>query len=74
MRRIEMSNNLGKAVLPVEKIVMCDCGYSPITEPHSCLYEKEINGNDNPKFCTCCDDCIHDCCIKIYEYEDKKEN
>ena len=48
----------------VERIIMCQCGNNPATEPHSCPY-AEANDNSDPEFCTCCDDCRHDCCMDI---------
>ena len=44
---------------------MCRCGNNPATELHSCPFAEEINGNDDPEFCTCCDDCRHECCMDI---------
>lgn len=34
-------------------------------EPHSCPFASEINDNDNPEYCTCCDDCTHECRMDI---------
>ena len=44
---------------------MCRCGKNPAKELHSCPFAEEINGNDDPEFCTCCDDCRHECCMDI---------
>lgn len=50
---------------PNERIVMCRCGVNPATEPHSCPYADEIGDNDDPEYCTCCDDCMHECAMDI---------
>lgn len=41
------------------------CESNPKNEPHSCPYAEEIGGNDDPEYCTCCDDCRHECCMDI---------
>ena len=46
-------------------LVMCRCGKNPAAEPHSCPYAKEIAGDNDPEYCTCCDDCRHECCMDI---------
>ena len=28
---------------------------------HGCPYQAEINANNNPKFCACCDACYQEC-------------
>lgn len=51
---------------PNDRIVMCcSCGVNPATEPHSCPYADEIGDNDDPEYCTCCDDCMHECAMDI---------
>jgi hypothetical protein len=43
----------------------CDrCG-KPSSGLHSCPYASEINDNDDPEYCNCCDDCTHECCMDI---------
>jgi len=49
----------------LEGVVMCRCGVNPATEPHSCPYAEDINGNDDSDFCTCCADCQHECAMDI---------
>ncbi len=49
----------------VEPLVMCHCGNNPAKEPHSCPYAEELAGNDDPEYCICCDDCMHECCMDI---------
>lgn len=38
---------------------------NPASEPHSCPFASEINDNDEPEYCTCCDDCQHECAMDI---------
>ena len=45
-----------------EKCDRCD---KPSSGLHSCPYAAEINGNDDPEYCNCCDDCRHQCCMDI---------
>lgn len=40
------------------------CQQFATTEPHTCPYAKEINDN-HEEFCTCCDDCTHECADDI---------
>ena len=42
------------------KIEMCECGKNPATEPHTCPYAEEING-DYETLCTCCEECQQNC-------------
>ena len=44
---------------------LCKCGKNPATESHSCPYAEDIGDNDDPDYCTCCDDCRHECCMDI---------
>ena len=32
---------------------------------HSCPYASEINDDEDPEYCNCCDDCTHECCMDI---------
>lgn len=32
--------------------------------PHSCPYASEIHNNDE-EYCTCCDECEHQCAMDI---------
>ncbi len=32
-------------------------------EPHACSYQEEIEGNDDPEYCTCCEFCEKDRCL-----------
>lgn len=38
---------------------------NPAKSPHSCPYASEINDNDAPDYCTCCDDCRHECAMDV---------
>lgn len=46
-------------------VALCRCGNNPATEPHSCPFAEEIGDNNDPEYCTCCDDCRHECCMDI---------
>ena len=41
----------------------CQGCTNPATEPHTCPYAEEINGND--RLCTCCAECTHQCAMDI---------
>jgi hypothetical protein len=41
------------------------CQQLATTEPHRCPYAAEINDNHDDEFCTCCDDCTHECAMDI---------
>ena len=41
------------------------CKKNKAKEPHSCPYASDINGDDNPEYCTCCADCTNDCLMDI---------
>ena len=43
----------------------CKCKVNAAKAPHSCPYAEEIKGNDDPEYCTCCDDCRYECCMDI---------
>ncbi len=32
---------------------------------HLCPYEEDVNGNDDPEYCTCCPDCEENCADAI---------
>jgi hypothetical protein len=43
----------------------CDrCG-GPGNPPHSCPFQEEINDNFDKNYCTCCDECTHECAMDI---------
>lgn len=42
----------------------CTCSAEDI-RPHSCPFAEEINGNDDPDFCTCCEACEFQCMMDI---------
>lgn len=44
---------------------MCRCGVNEQSEPHGCPFAEEINGNCDAEYCTCCDDCTHECAMDI---------
>ena len=29
--------------------------------PHRCPYQNDANNNDDPEYCTCCEDCQQEC-------------
>jgi len=39
----------------------CRCGVRPAAELHSCPFQSEINDNDDPEYCACCEDCTQEC-------------
>ena len=43
----------------------CRCGELAAPEWHECPYESEINNNDDPHHCRCCDGCTHECAMDI---------
>lgn len=45
--------------------VLCKCGKNRAQEPHACPYAQEINDSTDEEYCTCCDDCRHECCMDI---------
>lgn len=47
------------------EVALCKCGKNPAVDPHACPYAEEIGDNDDPEYCTCCDECIHECCMDI---------
>jgi len=32
---------------------------------HSCPFQSDMNGNDDPHYCKCCSECRHDCAMDI---------
>lgn len=44
-------------------VALCKCGKNPATDSHYCPYAKDVN--DDPEYCTCCDDCRYECCSGI---------
>lgn len=44
---------------------MCKCGKNEAAEPHRCPYQQDINDNNDPEYCTCCDECRHECAMDI---------
>lgn len=49
-----------------EEVDLCvTCGKNPSQAPHSCPYAEEVSGNDDPQYCNCCDDCIHQCAMDV---------
>lgn len=42
----------------------CKCGKNDESDPHGCPYAEEINDDYEFK-CTCCSDCMHECCMDI---------
>ncbi len=40
---------------------LCSCGQHPATEPHSCPFAEEIQDDDDPEYCTCCEACEREC-------------
>ena len=34
-------------------------------EPHACPYAEEINDNNDPEYCICCNDCRIECSYDI---------
>lgn len=57
-------NKIDEALFIHDKFeLICEC--SSLTEEHDCPFELEINDNDDPKFCKCCDYCMDDCRDRI---------
>ena len=42
-----------------------NCGINEAQDPHLCPYQEDVNGDDNPKFCTCCKECVRVCADEI---------
>jgi hypothetical protein len=32
---------------------------------HSCPFQSDVNDDDNPNYCDCCEDCTHECCDDV---------
>ncbi len=46
----------------IPKEVLCSrCGRNPAQFPHECPFAAEINENNDPEFCDCCEECIDNC-------------
>lgn len=43
----------------------CKCGKRDADDPHGCSYAQEIGDNDDPEYCTCCEDCAAECAYAI---------
>lgn len=41
------------------------CKNNSAEKLHSCPYAREINDNNDPEYCNCCDDCTQQCCDDI---------
>lgn len=41
------------------------CGKSVPDGMHSCPYAADINNNDDPNYCNCCEECEHECAMDI---------
>lgn len=39
----------------------CKCGQAAAEESHPCPYQADVNGDDDPEYCRCCDDCRGNC-------------
>lgn len=37
----------------------------PTTEAHPCPYQEQIEHNDDPYYCTCCEACVYKCEMSI---------
>lgn len=46
-------------------VVMCRCEKNPAAAPHACPYAQEIGDSMDDEYCTCCDDCRHECAMDI---------
>jgi hypothetical protein len=47
-----------------EKPRLCKCG-NPAGDMHSCPYASDINDDDDPEYCNCCEDCTLQCVEEI---------
>lgn len=43
----------------------CKCGKNKAQASHSCPYAEEIGDDDDPDYCTCCEECEIECCYAI---------
>jgi hypothetical protein len=41
------------------------CNKNPQTKPHACPFASEIDEDNNPEYCTCCEECEHECAMDI---------
>lgn len=56
----------GSALTAELEVPVCSrCGKNPAKEPHACPYAQEINDSTDDEYCTCCDECRHECCMDI---------
>lgn len=59
-----MGKPKAKSGFTIEDANLCSrCNYNLATEPHTCPYGSEINGDDTP--CTCCESCTDLCADEI---------
>lgn len=44
----------------------CRCEKNPVTEYfHSCPFASDVENNDDPEHCNCCDECQEQCAMDI---------
>lgn len=48
-----------------EKDGRSGCINPPSAKRHSCPYQADVNNDDDPKHCRCCENCTHECAMDI---------
>lgn len=57
---------ISAALNSAEEPKLCGkCGKQPAQGLHRCPYQYDINDNDDPEYCDCCDACQIDCAMDI---------
>ena len=41
------------------------CEKNPADCLHSCPYQSDINDNEDPEYCDCCQNCTYECAMDI---------
>ena len=59
---VEMLEAIGLRVVVWGEPRHCPHSGGPL---HSCPYQREINDDDNPEYCDCCEECTQECADNI---------
>lgn len=41
------------------------CHKCQANDPHSCPFAEDVNDNNDPEFCRCCEACTHECAMGV---------
>lgn len=63
-QEVENEKDLLPLPLPSAVHTCGKCG-APSQGPHRCPWEADLYGNEDPEYCTCCDDCEQRCAADI---------